>query len=275
MNVTHRVMAKLAAKNTRDNPCVAKVHGFDTLFDGQTARVHVTFNGNFPQHQMREALACALDYKATPVEASFRLTPHSGTLPSMVGFVVPNNPIMTSEEIAQRVEAETLVETAANMFMAPEDESIWSRPEGADYLVREQQEDLSDLLTLASVRHVGHDNIKTIASAHARYDEAIAYVDPQAGIVRTAIALQASTQEIGDKQYAGTISFDVESKETVFVPACLVVQAAKVPAINDDHKEVAGSYDASKLLDFYKKVYEYDPNWQSMFDAIIKQHAAM
>lgn len=117
------------------------------------AQVLVTFSCE-PRNaqEAKMALAKAFDNKLSVVESSFIVTdksPYTGRVVA-VGYVVPNCEVMPlTEDVKSRMR-----EMSSNILMDDQDKSLWkvsTSASGESYITRQFKENLSELVSIASV----------------------------------------------------------------------------------------------------------------------------
>lgn len=147
--------------------------------------------------QIRHEIASLFDFKASPVEASFRSI-HTTSLPAIVGFVRVNR---ESKPYNQK-EVASLRVLAANMFMDETDDSLWSvkaTGDGQKMLCRQVKEDIAQLLETAAVHVHRAPELSSIAS-YALPGDVVAYVDPKTETVKRGIVLSLTQVDMVSAQ---------------------------------------------------------------------------
>jgi hypothetical protein len=231
------------------------------------ARVMLTYTGNIPrsQEEIRASVAQLFKGHASPVADSFRKV----TEGTVAGF------IKTSREVREfdsgMVTAGKMKEMAANLLMDKTDESLWEKKSGAagDYLVRQGNDDLSGLVHLATNKQLGQPTFAHLASMPAETKEFAAYVS-------------TDTEEVEH----GYVVASADGKMTV-IPVgaedAVEVQTAQlVEVINldgEDAKAAGGvmaaevAADKGAMIEYYRKMFSYAPDYLQKIIDIIGQHA--
>ena len=254
----------------------AKLHDFVPVtasVDGVTPsvfKVVVTFSKDADKQALHRAVAAATQNKVAPVEASFRPIP--GTK-AFVGFVARNAEVREYETAA----VEGMKVMASNLLMDEKDHSLWEvrSNDDAKYLVRHQEDDLSDLLALASVRIDNRElDIPVIASlgySDAREQDCVVYVNPTTVEVSHGMVV-AST---GDSVKL----VDITSKETLTVAADFVVEVASFnfDEMKGGFKEVAAPQEDTVLgmEDYWFKVFGQYPAYWAEFKKMLNSRATV
>ncbi len=267
-----RVMSKVGKS-------VAKLHDFSPVVasaEDESPRVFkvvATFANlvhDADRTSMYTALAAATGNKASPIEGSFRPVP--GTR-AFVGFVSKNGEVRPYETAA----VASMKVMASNLLMDEKDHSLWEvrSNDDAKYLVRHQEDDLSDLLALASVRIDNRElDIPVIASlgySDAREQDCVVYVNPTTVEVSHGMVV-AST---GDSVKI----VDITSKETLTIASDFVVEVASFnfDEMKGGFKEVAAPQEDTVLgmEDYWFKVFGQYPAYWAEFKKMLDSRATV
>jgi hypothetical protein len=295
-------------KERMKSTIVANIHDFRAL-SPTIAKVVVTFNTkDADQDTLREALAHVLDHRVVPIEGSFRWV-HSFSLPAVVGFVRKNREIRPIEE----ANSKGMKALASNLLMDSVDESLWevrSGSNGQKILVRQEMEDLSELLVTASIRQHNAPKLSSIGSDVSR-GEFVSFVDPKLEISRIGyvLAVEGDNVEVmpyvsqEEQQDFDLVQDDVETdpatapnegeemrgegnkvaqrlyemEAPVHVGQDFLTDAATLNG-TDVQKTVAAPANPNvkeHMLDYYKKMFSYAPDYYEQIKQIIEGRAAM
>lgn len=271
------------------------------------AQVVATFNTvETTRDALMSAVTAATDNKAAPVEGSFRAIASYGQ-PAMVGFMAINRETRPYEEAA----AKKMTALASNMLMDAVDDSLWevrSDGSGGKMLCRQDGDSLQGLMETARIRMPRAPKLDNVL-AGVDTGNFVAFVDPASEQLRYGYVL-ATGLEIAPVPTGGidldpldrsnavevlpldTIAPDNTSDEAtgegnriaqrlaednapVTIPASLIVESANLGG-DDRVAEVAapGNFtNKQSLLDYYKRLYVYSPDYYSQLTKIINNHA--
>lgn len=236
-----------------------------TLLSAKVARVIVNVVGSVDQREISDRISAIFENKATPIRASFRWLQQGR---SAVGFIATQQPVR-SFDTAQVQAKYTAIK--ANMFMDKSDESVWQvKPgSGGSYLSRMGEDNLAELIEASRVSPRGSTpRMSSIVAAVARPREMVAYVD-NSGVVDYGFCLSSSN---GDHVVVSSTT----NLPTDVVGNCVVgVYEIDVPqniqkAITS--AKVTASGDQSAMIDYYKRLYSYSPDYLAL---VIKEIEAM
>lgn len=270
------------------------------------AQVVATFNTiETTRDALMQAVASATDNKAAPIEGSFRALSSYGN-PAMVGFVAINRETRPYEEAA----AKKMTALASNMLMDAVDDSLWevrSDGSGGKMLCRQDGDALQGLMETARIRMPRAPKLDNVL-AGVDTGNFVAFVDPASENLRygyvLATGLEIAPVPTGgidldpmDRQNAVEIlpldiapdnTSDeatgegnriaqrlVEEDAPVTIPASLIVESANLNG-DDRVAEVAapGNFtNKQSLLDYYKRLYVYSPDYYAQLTKIINNHA--
>lgn len=260
-------------------------------------KVIVSFNTEEATAEQKYlAIANLFDNNASPIEKSFREL--SGTYkPTACGFIcvnVESKPF--TQEMASSGKYQTL---AGNCMIDKEDESLWEVTSSGNnkYLVRKSQEDLSQLVSLASLKNQTAKYQKTVLSSvinKAFVNDYIAYVDKETATVKYGYVLadlEAYQPSVEDDELPDDFNvdgeddtlevLDSETQEPVNVEPELVVESAFLNGddeLNLPNSETASQYDStnkSSMKEYYKQLYSHAPEYYAQLEKIIDGHAVV
>ena len=233
-------------------------------------KVVVTFSKDADKQALHRAVAAATQNKVAPVEASFRPIP--GTK-AFVGFVARNAEVREYETAA----VEGMKVMASNLLMDESDKSLWEvRSNGdAKFLTRHAEDDLNELVALASVRldnrTFGVPVLSSLGTPEAVVNEAVVFVNPETACVQHAIIIAACDGEIE--------AVDMDSLERVKVNPETVVEMASFDAkeVVAAFPEIAApeNYNAPTMEAYYKQVFGYDAAYWAEFKKILDSRATI
>lgn len=279
---------------------VATVHDFQQVTP-KLARVVVCFNTDEADiGDLYSAVTSALGGKAVPVDSSFRSV-HSHSLPAMSGFVRSNAEVLDFQESTAR----GMRAMAANVLMDPSDESIWEvrQAAGSKMLVRQGVEDLTAVLTTAKVSVQRVPVLSSIGIEVPEPRKFVAFVDPQRNITRYGYVLHADVNEVEILPFpsadetaddlalprADNSSEDLRGDGNV-ISQRLFDRAAPISVGLDNLVETASmngsdsfaqiaapteGSDKQKMIDYYRRVYSYAPEYFQRVVEIIQNHAGI
>lgn len=246
-------------------------------------RVVISFNTEeSSKAQKYQAIAKLFDYNASPIENSFReiASAHKYTLS---GFVAVNNQaIPYTEELASSGKY-TAIAGTNNVLIDQDDESLWEVTSSGDnkFLVRKSQENLSELVALASLRNE-NPNYRKIAVektiAKTFTNDYVAYVNPETCLVNYGYVLADANDFYGDEEPEVEV-LDADSMETVKVNPELIVESAFLNGDDEDNlpsTETAASYDTNNkesMKAYYKEMFKHAPEYYKKIEQIINEHS--
>ncbi len=234
------------------------------LVNDNLARVVLAYTGDWTKDEFLQKVTAMFDSHAVPVRDSFkRLTDNS-----VVGFVFSQPDIRTFD----KEDENKYRPVTANVLMDRDDESTWELKEGASgkYLCRHGMEDLSELAKGMYNKRVGYPTIRQLASeGDVAPQEFVAYVDPDEGEVSYGYAIER------DKD-AGTVAvLSYTTQEVQEVSDKLIIHATNL--MGEDQKmanlELAANSDKSAMEQYYKKLFNYAPDYIAEIMKMINQHA--
>lgn len=289
----NRVIANF---DQRADSIVAGLHDFE-LVSPTLARVIMTFNAPCRDRETAAlAIAKVFGGKASAVAGSFRPVA-SMSLPAMYGFVKLNREVRAYEESAQK----QYKAMASNLLMDASDDSLWEVRSGSagKMLVRQNQDDLSELMITARVRQHNAPTLATIVTNPVEREYA-AFVDPDSEQVRYGYVLAFGELEDGsevveilpnpvtdgldsnesDNQMGdGNTIADrmADNGEPVTVNVAFVVESALLEEADADNfksfEAPADLHSNAGMKVYYKQLYGYDPAYYAEIEKMIDQHA--
>lgn len=279
-----RVVSKLQEKV---NLIQASLHSLEQITP-EISRVVVEFtteSGN--QIDRRMAIASLFKNELVAIPNSFREI--SGYRFTATGFVSAKKEEREyTDEVASSGRYKVI---ANNVMMDTEDESLWSVNSSGDskYLIRHGEEDLSDLVALASLEQRTRTgrviNVASIVSPPIQAGEYVSYVNPNTMEVAHGYAVGyetvLATNEDGEEEEFEELQIlDKEANDIINIDPHLVVESA---VMNGDDKEnmpeeVLATMDeysnsVEGMKEYYKKMFEYNPAYYEMMSQIIDGHA--
>jgi hypothetical protein len=228
-----------------------------------TAKVIASIIGDLSPEEFCDRMTAALKNEAAPIRASFRWLDKGR---SMIGFVTAVPPVRAYD--ANTVEAKYRKITA-NTFMDKSDESIWEvKPgSGGSYLTRKANDNLAELIEAARVSPRGSTaRMYQVVQASVNKGELLAYVDGNSNQVHYGFCMEASA----DESYK-VLSHTTNEVETV--PTAHIVAAYEI----DIPKNITAAItpaDKKNSIDYYKKLYFYDPAYLEKVIREIEETAA-
>lgn len=215
------------------------------------ARVVVSYTGDIQGEDFRAKLAEKFNGLAMPIKHSWkRLTANS-----VMGWISANREIREYDEVEQGKKYRAL---ASNILMDRDDETTWQLKEtesGGKYLCRQGIEDLSEIAHTLNVRKTGIPLLAAVASAEVDEREFVAFINKQEGEVDYGYVV--AKEEKGIKSVLSAITQEVSEVDPVCIIHATNLMGADVKAYG---KEVAAS-DKQTVIDYYKTLYRYSPEY--------------
>jgi hypothetical protein len=231
------------------------------------ARVMINYTGTAPneQEEIRASIGRVFKGMASPVAESFRKV----TEGVIAGFVKVSREVREYDEatVTAAVASGKMKVMAANLLMDKTDESLWEVKEGATgkYTVRQGNDDLSQLVHLATKTRIGTPTFAHLASVPAEQKEFAAFVSKDSEEVEHGYVVASAD---------GVMSvLPVGADEPVNIEVSQLVEVLNMDG--DDTKAlgvemaagVAG--DKAAVVEYYKKAYGYAPDYlQKIMDMI-------
>jgi hypothetical protein len=298
-NIT-RAYSKFRSKMR--NSIHATLHDYEQTTP-KLARAVICFNTDQGDHgDMYAAITAALDGKAVAVEGSFRQI-HSHTLPTFVGFVRSNTEVLDFDEAQKR----GMRAVASNVLMDASDESTWEvrHAAGAKLLVRQGVEDLSGVLATAKVSIQRTPVLSHIVNELPPTRSFCAFVDPATTTTRYGYVVKSASdmvtilpfpteEECEDYAALPEVNNDSEdmrgegnviserllqNQAPVTVGMDNIVEMAHMNG-NDSFAQIAApaanpnggitTGDEQVMIDYYRKVYGYSPDYFNKISEIIR-----
>ena len=259
--------SKLAARLPR---VVAGIHDAKPI-NKSLVKVVATFSTlDVDANQLQMALAKLFGEAASAIPGSFRPLRGSKT-PAAVGFITANTVIVDYDE---KVVAKMKV-MASNLLMDSADESMWEiRSSGpAKYLARVQNEDLAELVQLANVKAFHVPMLNRVALASISSSEFVGYIDTINNEMKYGFVVKAGDESID------VLPLGEDEAETI--ENDLIVESAHLNGADQELAAKAGigqpsnASDKASLVEYYKELYAYDPDYMKQMVAIIEGHAAL
>lgn len=280
---------------------VANIHDY-SQHTPRLAKVVACFNtDDADSGELYAAVTAALGGNAVPVDGSFRRI-HSHALPTMVGFVRANTEVLDFTVAAER----GMRTLAANVLMDAADESIWEvkQAAGTKVLVRQGTEDLSQVLTTARVQVKRTPVLSTIGIEVPEARRFVAFVDPRTSTTRYGYVISAGLGDVEilpfatedermDDQMLMAPKADNSSEDLrgdgnvisqrladrcapISVGLDNLVETAHMNG-NDSFAEIAApsGNEKDRMIDYYRKVYEYAPDYFQRVVEQIQGHAGI
>lgn len=240
---------------------VANIYDYDIISDG-IARVICGFNRKVAPAEARAALAYAFNDQISVIDYSFRMIPGAKEYrPIMAGYIQSNRIVRDFEESSTNYKV-----MATNILMDKVDESLWqlsTSPSGAKYLTRQDNEDISELLSMAKVRDISIPTLASVAS-DVKDSEYVCYIDAATASVEFGYAMNAGLYSTASILHHGT-------NKIVDVLKDFIVEVAN---LNGTDRVRAVASTTEDLVSYYKEMYNYDPGYYAQLEEIIKDRAS-
>lgn len=191
------------------------------------------------------------------------VVPHSWRVREESAKIVLSGFMRSKPEVRDAKESANLKMVVANVFMDESDNSIWQQQ--GNQLVKTKTEDLSELVAIASVQPINRREPKLALASVQPYvgptnTQYVAFVDP----VTASLSFGA---RIGEDHVYDPVNGVAEIAQN------LVVHVVNLNG--QDRIEVAGvnASDADAMVDYYAKVYEYDPEYFAQLEDMIRSQS--
>jgi hypothetical protein len=232
------------------------------------ARVVVTYSGQpKSKEEARAAISKRLKSLGSPVADSFRTLFRNGEISSAIGFVRANAEVVEYSEEALKGKRVM----ASNLLMDDTDKSMWDVREnaGAKYLVKHGNEDLSQLVHLASARRAGDPQLAQVASERVLEREFAAFVGKDSEEVEFGYVVAGQTdngETFSVLAMGADTPVDVTPDQVVHV---MNFDGDDVKAMGAEVAAVPGM-GREALVEYYTKLYgSYAPDYlQKVIDII-------
>lgn len=200
----NKLKAHFDSKNR--STLAASVKTFERV-GSSSAKVAVTFNArvNEPARYF-SAICAAFGNRARPVENSFREI-HGQDYPTFIGYVKTNVHTRSIEQ------SSTMRVMAANLYMDPEDESLWEvkASGGSKHLVKSGTEDITALMEVAGVKTGSTTQVDLIGQNFAAENRKFCtYLDPDTRAVRHGYILSA--ENVAGEPFVELYPYEAESR---------------------------------------------------------------
>ena len=250
------------------------------------ARVVITSNvKDAAPEEYRAALASALGNNAVPIAGSFRWVPSSGN-PAAVGFVKANSERRPYEYAGQK----KLVSLASNMLMDAADNSLWEIQSSGDnkVLVRRGNDDLSTILQTAKLHVQSAPRLIQMASVVGGERQFISFVDTATAEVRYGFVLSETASD--DRiDVVPVAEFSTDSEATnegvqtlpgvddpiVIETACVIEVATLQEPVTAGKADPKYGNGKQGMIDYYRDLYSYSPEYFDLVKKTIDSHAAL
>lgn len=260
---TERVAEKFQA---RDDNLVMTLESCDVVADG-IIRVVGALNKMPNRDECESKFEAAFDNKLSCIKDSFRVKKE---FPKVVisGYLkyVDERPLSMLER------SESMKEISANVYMDNDDNSIWEIKGGK--LLRNFDEDLTQLVSNVTCSPMTKGSpIEALASVkdfegidNTQY---MAFVNPRTGEV-------SYGARVGDDHVFSAETGISEISQELVIDCKELKGEDKVVSLVESMQVTAGvTTDSQLLVDYYSKVYKYDPDYFVKIEDIIKKHSVV
>jgi hypothetical protein len=220
------------------------------------AQVVISYTGKFNKETLRASLREKFDNRVTPVEDSF----HEIKAGAAVGFLRANREVRMPDQ--QELRASYRKVGASNIMMSDADNSLWEVKEGKSgkYLARTGQEDLSELVHASINRRTDIPGLRHLATASVANNEFVSFVS-KSGDLDHGFVMATNKENTKIK----LVSF--ATRTDTIVPLENVTAISRVPLPQSFVQQMATAgisrEEKSQASDYWKKLYEYAPNYLS------------
>lgn len=224
------------------------------------AKVIISYTGDCDPAFIHETLSKRMGYQATPVKASFKKI-REGVA---IGFVRTNRAVrsVTKSEVSAGYRV-----MSSNILMDNEDKSLWEVKDGAagKYLARHGQEDLTALVTAAVQRRTDVPSLRQITIAKASKSELVAFVDDE-GDMDYGFAVATNDDNVK------VLSFNRRIPVTANYDNVVSIYPVTIPKpVSDIVVASLTAEEKKQSIDFYKRLYGYDPEYMRAVISQIEQ----
>jgi hypothetical protein len=237
------------------------------------ARVVLSWTGQQPDRsEVAASIADLFNGLASPVESSFRSL-QSGPVSVAIGFVKANREVKeyTSEIAANQGRYKAM---ASNLLMDREDQSLWEVHSGSTgkFLVKKGNEDLSELVHLATARKATLPTLAQVASVPAEVQEFAAFVDPTVQEVMHGYIVGRAD---GGKVRVLAFEGDGQDQE---IPEDLLVEVVNLDGKDQEAAKIKMSAevaaDRGAMVSYYTKLFgSYAPDYLKNVITMIDSHS--
>ena len=244
-------------------------------------RVVASFNREPDPEECAKALGDLFDSKLSIIPKSFRrVDDKSGSRVVLAGFMAPVRQEIAMDELEGGSSGLKEVASGSNVYMMEGDNSIWNVDPENDRLVRTVPEDLSEIMEAASTQvkpGVASMPMVALAAVSDGIDgpdntQYIAYINPESEEARVSFGARID----------GSSVLDRATDEVVELARNMVIECRqmrgrdKMIAYSDDtlDSDAALQMDSREdLVEYYRKIYGYNPAWLDRFEDVINKGA--
>lgn len=218
------------------------------------AQIVISYTGKFNKESLRASLREKFDNLAVPVEDSF----HEIRAGVAMGFLRANREVRVLD--AQELRASYRKVGASNIMMSDADNSLWEIKEGKSgkYLARTGQEDLSELVRANVNRRTDIPGLRHLATASVANNEFVSFVS-KTGDLDHGFVMASNAEKMKVVSFA--------TREEMIVPLEHVTSISRVPLPQTFVQQMATAgisrEDKKQASEYWKKLYEYAPNYLS------------
>lgn len=255
--------------------CTARLEHVEQATE-KTIRVSASFNREPTEAEVAEVLCDELfGKKVDIVPGSFRRRDTgSGSRVVLSGF------LKAREGIRDLAQKEQLREIASNIYMDDADNSIWKLDQENERLVGTISEDLSEILESASAQvapGVPRRPQVALASVPESIEgpdntQYVAYVNPELDVPAVSFGAMVDDDHVLDRA-TGSV---VEIAQNLVVEVCSMRGRDKMLADDtsqEPKRDPMSGYKQSEMVEYYRQVYGYNPQWLDQFEKVINQGA--
>lgn len=260
-------------------PCTARLEHIELATD-KALRVVASFNREPSKLEVAEVLSDRIFGKrAAIVPMSFRRRDHgTGSRVVLSGFM------KSAQAVREAAEKDKLKEVASgsNTYMDETDNSIWKLDKDNDRLVSMMGEDLSEVLETAS-EHVSpgvlRQPVLALAGVADKIDgpdntQYIAYLNPELDEPAVSFGARVGEDAVLDRA-TGSV---VEIAQNLVIESHNMRGRDKMLAYGDDtmkepKPDSMSAYKKDEMVEYYRQVYGYNPQWLDQFEKVINQGA--
>lgn len=240
------------------------------------ARVVLSWTGGQPdRNEVVSGISQLFNGLATPVEASFRNLQNTGPVSVTIGFVKANREIKdyTTEIAGNKGRFKAM---ASNLLMDREDESLWEvKSSGTGkYLVKQGNEDLSELVHLARTHRGTLPSLAQIACVPAATQEFAAYVDTKTQEVLHGYVVESTM--VKGRQKLKVLSIEGDGEVDV-VDEDQLVEVVQLDGKDQEAAKLKMSAevaaDRGAMVAYYTKMFGYAPDYLKKIIEAIDSHS--
>lgn len=227
----------------------------------------------------RDALASGIQRvlanKGAPVLASFRWISDS----AMTGFVAPSSEVIEAD--TKVLASFRLVSKANNLYMRPDEDGLWELKNGAGgkYLSKTAPDDLEDIIESVRASRAGAprlSQIKLNASADSSLGhKLVAFVHNSDNMSRPCTDYGFCVGLKANKYLIQTPDTIVPVSSQQIIAHYEVDQTEIAEIVARANRLTASLPDKQTVVDYYKKLYSYDPDYLSKVIKTIEEQAAL